>query len=166
ALPPIHEGNDRIIWHFEKGRPTTQALYRLWEPPRPMVGWASLLSGLLKILRHNFILWLAILGKLLTTDRPCASQLLDGLYASLGLTETGHGMLNGQHENGKENTSSTLLTGLSLRNHIWREWNLRRFEDTRRPPSILATVIVEDVRQRILSKNIPYPISSCALYRL
>ncbi|KAL2231097.1 UNVERIFIED_CONTAM: hypothetical protein Sindi_1704100 [Sesamum indicum] len=70
SLPTIHGGEDRIIWRFEQAYPTSQALYRLIDPPGPKVGWSSLLSGSLKIPRHLFILWLAILGKLATTDKP------------------------------------------------------------------------------------------------
>ncbi|KAL2247880.1 UNVERIFIED_CONTAM: hypothetical protein Sindi_2640300 [Sesamum indicum] len=69
-LPTIHGGEDRIIWRFDQGQPTVQALYRLFDPPGTKVGWSSLLSGSLKIPRHLFILWLAILGKLATTDKP------------------------------------------------------------------------------------------------
>ncbi|KAL2226583.1 UNVERIFIED_CONTAM: hypothetical protein Sindi_2017000 [Sesamum indicum] len=70
TLPTIHGGEDRIIWRFEHGQPTTQALYRLFDPPGPKVDWSSLLLGSLKIPRHLFILWLAIQCKLATTDKP------------------------------------------------------------------------------------------------
>ncbi|KAL2223639.1 UNVERIFIED_CONTAM: hypothetical protein Sindi_2983200, partial [Sesamum indicum] len=50
--------------------------------------------------------------------------------------------------------------------HIWRERNLRHFEHEERPPSVVANLIVEDVRQRILSIKLPSSISTCALYRL
>ena len=50
--------------------------------------------------------------------------------------------------------------------HIWRERNLRRFEHTHRPEAVLATCIIEDVRQRIISINLSSSISTCALYRL
>ncbi|KAL2237568.1 UNVERIFIED_CONTAM: hypothetical protein Sindi_0948500 [Sesamum indicum] len=33
TLPTIHVGEDRIVWRFEHGLPTTQALYRLFDPP-------------------------------------------------------------------------------------------------------------------------------------
>ncbi|KAL2252957.1 UNVERIFIED_CONTAM: hypothetical protein Sindi_0090400, partial [Sesamum indicum] len=62
SLPTIHGGEDRILWRFEQGYPTSQALYRLIDPPGPKVGWSSLLSRSLKIPRHLFILWLAILA--------------------------------------------------------------------------------------------------------
>ncbi|KAL2251999.1 UNVERIFIED_CONTAM: hypothetical protein Sindi_2322200 [Sesamum indicum] len=38
ALPPIHSGEDRIIWQFPEGRPTAQAIYKLIRPPGPKVG--------------------------------------------------------------------------------------------------------------------------------
>ncbi|KAL2235617.1 UNVERIFIED_CONTAM: hypothetical protein Sindi_1293900 [Sesamum indicum] len=63
------------IWRFPDGQPTTQALYRLFCPPGPKVGWTSLLSGSLKIPRHSFILWMAIQEKLPTTDRPWLTYL-------------------------------------------------------------------------------------------
>ncbi|KAL2235680.1 UNVERIFIED_CONTAM: hypothetical protein Sindi_1300200 [Sesamum indicum] len=74
-LPQIHGGDDRINWRFSEGRPTTQSLYRLFCPSGPKVGWSSLLSGSLKIPRHNFILWLAIQEKLPTTDKPWMTHL-------------------------------------------------------------------------------------------
>ncbi|KAL2230782.1 UNVERIFIED_CONTAM: hypothetical protein Sindi_1672600 [Sesamum indicum] len=74
-LPLIFGGEDRVVWRCEEGQPTTQALYRLFDHFEPKVGWSSLLSGSLKIPRHSFILWLAILGKLPTTDKPWLSHL-------------------------------------------------------------------------------------------
>ncbi|KAL2223560.1 UNVERIFIED_CONTAM: hypothetical protein Sindi_3084800, partial [Sesamum indicum] len=76
-LPQIHGGDDRINWRFSEGRPTTQSLYRFFCPSGPKVGWSSLLSGSLKIPRHNFILWLAIQEKLPTTDKPWMTHLGD-----------------------------------------------------------------------------------------
>ncbi|KAL2243964.1 UNVERIFIED_CONTAM: hypothetical protein Sindi_0514400 [Sesamum indicum] len=50
--------------------------------------------------------------------------------------------------------------------HIWRERNMRRFEHTSRSPATLASLIIEDVRLRIISKNLPSSVSSSALYTL
>ncbi|KAL2237569.1 UNVERIFIED_CONTAM: hypothetical protein Sindi_0948600 [Sesamum indicum] len=88
TLPTIHVGEDRIVWRFEHGLPTTQALYRLFDPPGLKVGWSSLLSGSLKIPRHLFILWLAILGKLATTDKPWLAHLGPCILCNEGATET------------------------------------------------------------------------------
>ncbi|KAL2247306.1 UNVERIFIED_CONTAM: hypothetical protein Sindi_2582900 [Sesamum indicum] len=92
CLPSIHRGEDRILWRFDHGHPTAQALYRLFDPPGPKVGWSSLLSGSLKIPRHSFILWLAILGKLATTDKPWLAHLGPCILCNEGATES-HGHL-------------------------------------------------------------------------
>ncbi|KAL2252827.1 UNVERIFIED_CONTAM: hypothetical protein Sindi_0077400 [Sesamum indicum] len=87
-LPQIHGGDDRINWRFSDGRPTTQALYRFFCPPGPKVGWSSLLSGSLKISRHNFILWLAVQEKLPTTDKPWMTHLGRCILCDEGAEET------------------------------------------------------------------------------
>ncbi|KAL2235610.1 UNVERIFIED_CONTAM: hypothetical protein Sindi_1293200 [Sesamum indicum] len=86
--PTIFGGEDRIIWRFENDRPTAQAIYELFDPPGPKVGWSSLLSGSLKIPRHIFILWLAIQEKLATTDKPWLAHLRPCILCNEGLTET------------------------------------------------------------------------------
>ncbi|KAL2226585.1 UNVERIFIED_CONTAM: Transposon TX1 uncharacterized protein [Sesamum indicum] len=50
--------------------------------------------------------------------------------------------------------------------HLWRERNSRRFQQIEHPPNVLASLIINDVRQRILSLNLSSSISTCALYRL
>ncbi|KAL2235573.1 UNVERIFIED_CONTAM: hypothetical protein Sindi_1289500 [Sesamum indicum] len=199
TLPTIHGGEDRIIWRFEHGQPTTQALYRLFDPPRPKVDWSSLLSGSLKIPRHLFILWLTIQCKLATTDKPWLAHLGPYALCDEGATET-HGQLffqcrfsrqcltairreirfswpNGdwttdirwasQKWRGKHiiNISYHALLAACVY-HIWKERNLRRFEHTERTPNTMALLIVEDIRQRILSISLPRLVSTRALYRL
>ncbi|KAL0440718.1 UNVERIFIED_CONTAM: Retrovirus-related Pol polyprotein from type-2 retrotransposable element R2DM [Sesamum radiatum] len=65
-----NEGTDRIIWKSNDGSFTTMAAYALFHPPGPKVGWSSLLLGPFKIPKNCFILWLAILGRLSTLDKP------------------------------------------------------------------------------------------------
>ncbi|KAL2237525.1 UNVERIFIED_CONTAM: hypothetical protein Sindi_0944200 [Sesamum indicum] len=84
----IFGGEDRVVWRFDGGQPTTQALYRLFDPPEPKVEWSLLLSGSLKIPRHSFILWLAILGKLPSTDKPWLSHLGACILCEEGATES------------------------------------------------------------------------------
>ncbi|KAL2224646.1 UNVERIFIED_CONTAM: hypothetical protein Sindi_3028700 [Sesamum indicum] len=88
TLPTIYGGEDRIVWRFEHEIPTAQALYRLFDPLGPKVGWSLLLSGSLKIPRHLFILWLAILGKLATTDKPQLAHLGPCILCNDRATET------------------------------------------------------------------------------
>ncbi|KAL2237653.1 UNVERIFIED_CONTAM: hypothetical protein Sindi_0957000 [Sesamum indicum] len=50
--------------------------------------------------------------------------------------------------------------------HLWRERNSRWFQQIEHPPNVLASLIINDVRQRILSLNLSSSISTCAPYRL
>ncbi|KAL2237506.1 UNVERIFIED_CONTAM: hypothetical protein Sindi_0942300 [Sesamum indicum] len=167
-LPTIHGGEDRIIWRFDQGKPTTQALYRLFDPPGLKVGWSSLLSGSLKIPRYLFILWLAILGKLATTDKSWLAHLGPCILCNEGATET-HDHLFFQCRFSRQDWITDIewasqrwrgkhIVNISYRAllascvyHIWRERNLRRFEHTERTPSTMALLIVQDIRQRILN---------------
>ncbi|KAL0439814.1 UNVERIFIED_CONTAM: hypothetical protein Slati_2464400 [Sesamum latifolium] len=54
---------------------SSAAAYDVFHPPGPKVDWSSLLVGSLKIPRHRFILWLAILGRLSTLDKPWLQHL-------------------------------------------------------------------------------------------
>ncbi|KAL2240936.1 UNVERIFIED_CONTAM: hypothetical protein Sindi_0734800 [Sesamum indicum] len=85
-LPQIHGAVDRIIWRYENGRPTSTSLYRS-APPGLKVGWSSLFLGSLKIPKYNFILWLAILRKLSTVDKPWVSYLDACVLCDEGATE-------------------------------------------------------------------------------
>ncbi|XP_011085632.1 uncharacterized protein LOC105167557 [Sesamum indicum] len=199
ALPTIHGGEDCVIWKFDQGLPTTQALYRLFDPRGPKIGWTSLLSGSLKIPRHLFILWLAILGKLATTDKPWLVHLGPCVLCDEGAMET-HGHLLFQCRFSRQcltairrmvrfswpnrdwqtdvDWASQRWRGKHIVNmayrallaaciyHIWRERNLRRFEHTERTASTTALLIVEDIRQWILSITLPTSVSKRALYRL
>ncbi|KAL0402629.1 UNVERIFIED_CONTAM: hypothetical protein Slati_4292800 [Sesamum latifolium] len=69
-LRPIHGGQDSIQWNGGSVRLTNRVAYELFQPRSPKVEWSSLLLGPLKIHRNTFILWLAILGRLSTLDKP------------------------------------------------------------------------------------------------
>ncbi|KAL0439140.1 UNVERIFIED_CONTAM: hypothetical protein Slati_2397000 [Sesamum latifolium] len=88
-VPTIHGGDDRISWRVEGGQFSNQVAYALFHPPGPKLGRSLPLLGPLKIPRNNFILWLAILGKLSTLDKHWLNQL-DGtcILCSNGQPET------------------------------------------------------------------------------
>ncbi|KAL2252866.1 UNVERIFIED_CONTAM: hypothetical protein Sindi_0081300 [Sesamum indicum] len=199
TLPQIHGWEDRIKWQFPEGRPTTQALYRLFCPPGPKVGWTSLLSGSLKIPRHTFILWLAIQEKLPTTDKPWLNHLGGCILCDDDTAKTHTHLFfrcrfsrrcltavrqqirfawpnrewardvewASRKWRGKHivNVAYRALLGACIY-HIWRERNLRRFEQTHRPAHVLALCILDDIRQMILNINLLWSISTYALYRL
>ncbi|KAL0439676.1 UNVERIFIED_CONTAM: hypothetical protein Slati_2450600 [Sesamum latifolium] len=66
SLSIIHGGQDRVIWTGPGTLFSSATAYDVFHPPGPKVEWSSLLVGSLKIPRHWFILWLAILGRLST----------------------------------------------------------------------------------------------------
>ncbi|KAL2225018.1 UNVERIFIED_CONTAM: hypothetical protein Sindi_3031200, partial [Sesamum indicum] len=171
VLPTIRAGDDRVVWRFDQGRPTAEALYSLFDPPRPKVGWASLLLGSLKIPRHLFILWLAILGKLPTTDKSYR-QCLTAIRKKVRFHWPNRDWANdiewaSRRWRGKYivNIAYRALLASSVY-HIWKERNLRCFEHVERTPSTIALLIVDDVRQQIISISLASSVSTRALYRL
>ncbi|KAK4383922.1 hypothetical protein Sango_3108400 [Sesamum angolense] len=68
--PPYFEGPDRISWKSKDGSFNTSTAYELFHPPGPKVFWSSLMMGPFKIPKNCFILWLAIMGRLSTLDKP------------------------------------------------------------------------------------------------
>ncbi|KAL2224078.1 UNVERIFIED_CONTAM: hypothetical protein Sindi_3043700 [Sesamum indicum] len=197
VLPPIHGEADSIIWRVDGGQPSTKALTRLFDPPGTKVDWASLLLGSCKIPRHLFILWMAILGKLPTTDKPWLSHLGDCVLCDGAMENHTHLFFQCRYSRqclseirklvrfpwpnrdwandidwaarkwrGKHIVNFAYRALLaSCVYHIWRERNLRRFEHQQRTATTLASFIVNDVKQMILSINLAYSVSTCALYR-
>ncbi|KAL0344289.1 UNVERIFIED_CONTAM: hypothetical protein Sangu_1316300 [Sesamum angustifolium] len=71
---------DTISWRSSSGKYSFQAAASLIQPTTPHVFWHGLLQGKFKIPRHGFILWLAILEKLSTMDKPWYRVLKMGVY--------------------------------------------------------------------------------------
>ncbi|KAL2225227.1 UNVERIFIED_CONTAM: hypothetical protein Sindi_3023100, partial [Sesamum indicum] len=190
-LPLIFGGEDRVVWRCDEGQPTTQALYRLFTHPEPKVGWSSLLLGSLKIPRHSFILWLAILRQTsyhrqIMAIPPGATESHPHLFFQCRFSrqclyeirrrirfhwpnrdwatdiEWATRKWRGEHIINR--AYRTLLAACVY--HIWKERNLRRFDHTERTPATLSILIINDVRQRILSVDLASSVSTRALYRL
>ncbi|KAL0304753.1 UNVERIFIED_CONTAM: hypothetical protein Sangu_3066700 [Sesamum angustifolium] len=70
-LPPTFPtATDSICWRSTSSTYTIKSATILIQPANPRVHWHGLLQGKFKIARHGFILWLAILEKLSTMDKP------------------------------------------------------------------------------------------------
>ncbi|KAK4383815.1 hypothetical protein Sango_3116600 [Sesamum angolense] len=50
--------------------------------------------------------------------------------------------------------------------HIWQERNRRVFQQSMRPSSTIARIVVDEMRQKIISIDLPDSVSSRGLYRL
>ncbi|KAK4384404.1 hypothetical protein Sango_3063900 [Sesamum angolense] len=90
-LPPIHAtAADTISWRSSSGKYSFQAAVSLIQPTTPRVFWHGLLQGKFKIPRHGFILWLAILEKLSTMDKPWVPSAENGCVLCGGLFDETH----------------------------------------------------------------------------
>ncbi|KAL2240793.1 UNVERIFIED_CONTAM: hypothetical protein Sindi_0720500 [Sesamum indicum] len=149
-LPLILVGDDRVVWRCDEGQPTTQALYRLFDPSEPKVGWSLLLSGSLKIPRHSFILWLAIVGQLPTTDKSWLSHLGVSILCNEGATKS--------HSHLFFRCRFSRQCLFEIRRRIRFHWPNRDW----------ATDIEWATRngERILSADLASSVSTRALYRL
>ncbi|KAL2231031.1 UNVERIFIED_CONTAM: hypothetical protein Sindi_1697500 [Sesamum indicum] len=168
TLPQIHEGDDRINWRFPEGRLTAQSLYRLFCPPGPKVGWSSLLSGGCILCDEGTAETHTHMFFRCQYSRRCLAAVRQHVRFSWPNREWKRDVEWASRKwRGKHivNIAYRALLSACIY-HIWRERNLRRFEHTQRPERVLATYIVHDVRQRILSINLSCSISTCALYRL
>ncbi|KAL0427987.1 UNVERIFIED_CONTAM: hypothetical protein Slati_2973500 [Sesamum latifolium] len=70
TLPPLHQGEDKVLWRNTIGKFSMQDTDRIFKPPAPKVASSALLRGKFKTPRCSFILWLSILGRLTTMDKP------------------------------------------------------------------------------------------------
>ncbi|KAL0286592.1 UNVERIFIED_CONTAM: hypothetical protein Sangu_2726500 [Sesamum angustifolium] len=194
------EGPDRISWKSKDGSFNTSTAYDLFHPPGPKVAWSSLLTGPFKIPKNCFILWLAIMGRLSTLDKPwlhhvggncilCQDGLTethDHLFFSCSFSRRCFAIIRQQiplpwpHRDwqhgvqwassrwrGKHVVNAAFRSLLaSIVYHIWKERNARRFQQHSRPPSIVGRLVVEEIRQRIMSIPLRHSVSSIGLYRL
>ncbi|KAK4384364.1 hypothetical protein Sango_3068500 [Sesamum angolense] len=93
-LPPTNPTtSDQICWRNSAGKFTVQSAILLIQPASMQVQWHGLLRGKFKIARHCFVLWLAILEKLSTLDKPWISSDNDGCVLCDGHFGETHGHL-------------------------------------------------------------------------
>ncbi|KAL0444899.1 UNVERIFIED_CONTAM: hypothetical protein Slati_2212600 [Sesamum latifolium] len=178
SLPVIHGGEDRIICRAKGGTFSSSVAYDMFHPPGPKVGWSSLLLGAFKIPRHRFILWLAILGKLATLDKPWLHHLGTSCVLCSAATLESHDHLFFLCPF----ASSCLcevqplvrfhwpyrnwVTSVHWAARRWRERNARIFRQTTRTPLDIARIVVTEIRDLIISKELSQTVSSRGLYRL
>ncbi|KAK4384422.1 putative ribonuclease H protein [Sesamum angolense] len=197
VLPIIHKGSDSILWRG--GGFSTKAVYDIFRNHGPKVGWYSLLLGPCKIPRYSFVLWMAILDKLSTMDKPWLSHL-GGVCVLCGREMETHehlffqcnysrqcirilkGMVRFTWPNrawavdiawaSKRWTGRHIVQAAyrallaAIVYHIWHERNRRVFQHSMRPSSTIARIVVDEMRQKIISIDLPDSVSSRGLYRL
>ncbi|KAL0449026.1 UNVERIFIED_CONTAM: hypothetical protein Slati_1459000 [Sesamum latifolium] len=200
SLPIVYGGEDQIVWTAPRDTFSPASAYAIFRLPGPTVGWSSLLLGTFKIPQHCFILWLAILGKLSTLDKPwlrhmgfdcvlCSSATPEShdhlffrcQFASTCICEIrrmvrfewpytsweASVLCASKRWRGKHvvNAANRALLA-SLVYHLWQERNYQIFRAATRYPRDIATIIVSEVRELIISKELPQTVSTLGLYRL
>ncbi|KAL0283845.1 UNVERIFIED_CONTAM: hypothetical protein Sradi_7214700 [Sesamum radiatum] len=90
-LPPTQpSAADMICWRSSSGKFTTKSAVSLIQPTSSRIFWEGLLHGKFKIPRHAFILWMAMLEKLSTMDKPWVPRADDGCVLCGGLFDETH----------------------------------------------------------------------------
>ncbi|KAL0294386.1 UNVERIFIED_CONTAM: hypothetical protein Sangu_3220400 [Sesamum angustifolium] len=90
-LPPTNPSTaDTIYWRSNSGKFTLHSAILLIQPPSPPVHWQGLFQGKFKIPRHGFILWLAVLEKLSTMDKPWVPRSGNGCVLCGGQFSESH----------------------------------------------------------------------------
>ncbi|KAL0444660.1 UNVERIFIED_CONTAM: hypothetical protein Slati_2188700 [Sesamum latifolium] len=160
-------GADCIRWTGRGGSFSSAAAYDVYCPPGPQVGWSSLLVGTFKIPRHvSFFGWLSLGGFLPWIN--LGYNVSEGGFHSLALHflaighSVGLGQMRGKHV---ANASFRALLA-SLVYHLWLERNRRIFQNTTRSPNEIARIIVSEIRELIICKQLPNTVSTRGLYRL
>ncbi|KAL0295119.1 UNVERIFIED_CONTAM: hypothetical protein Sangu_3204200 [Sesamum angustifolium] len=90
-LPPTQpSAADSICWRSSSGKFTTKSAVSLIQPTSSRIFWEGLLNGKFKIPKHTFILWMAMLEKLSTMDKPWVPRADDGCVLCGGLFDETH----------------------------------------------------------------------------
>ncbi|KAK4383981.1 hypothetical protein Sango_3101700 [Sesamum angolense] len=116
---------------------STKAVYDIFRNHGPKVGWYSLLLGPCQI-----------------PSWPNRAWAVDIAWASKRWT--------GRHI--VQAAYRALLATIVYR--IWQERNRRVFQQSMRPSSTIAGIVVDKMRQKIISIDLPDSVSSRGLYRL
>ncbi|KAL0333101.1 UNVERIFIED_CONTAM: hypothetical protein Scaly_2211600 [Sesamum calycinum] len=178
----------------------TDNLPPIHSPKGPKVGWSSLFLGHFYIPWNLFILWLAILERLSTLDKPwCRIDNQDCSLCDTGEMETHIHLFfdcayaqhclsiirreiqmqwpytswkRGIHWASKRWRGRHLVNTAyhaalaSLVYHLWRECNLRRFQNSHMEADVVAELVLEQIRSRILSDELKFNLQTSILYRL
>ncbi|KAK4384056.1 hypothetical protein Sango_3096100 [Sesamum angolense] len=150
-LPTIHNGTDSILWRG--GSFSTKAVYDIFHIPGPKVGWYSLLVGPCKIPSFSRQC-IRILKESVRFSWPNRAWERDINWASR--------RWNGRHI--VQAAYRALLAAIVY--HIWQERNRRVFQHIERTSPTIARIAVDEIRQKILSIDLPDSVSARGLYRL
>ncbi|KAL0302627.1 UNVERIFIED_CONTAM: putative ribonuclease H protein [Sesamum calycinum] len=146
-LPIIHNGSDSILWRG--GNFSTKVVYDIFRTPGPKVG--VVFTTFRPFYSRQCI---RILKGTVRFSWPNRAWGVDIAWASR--------RWNDRHI--VQAAYRALLAAIVY--HIWQEHNRRIFQHSERPSSTVARIVVDEIRQKILSIDLPDSVSSRGLCRL
>ncbi|KAK4383897.1 hypothetical protein Sango_3109800 [Sesamum angolense] len=163
-LPTIHNGTDSILWRG--GSFSTKAVYDIFHIPGPQVAMAITWEGYVLCCReletHEHLFFrcsfsrqcIRILKESVRFSWPNRAWERDINWASR--------RWNGRHI--VQAAYRSLLAAIVY--HIWQEHNRRVFHHIERTSPTIARIAVDEIRQKILTTDLPDSVSSRGLYQL
>ncbi|KAL0290018.1 UNVERIFIED_CONTAM: hypothetical protein Sangu_2591300 [Sesamum angustifolium] len=158
-LPPILEGPDRISWKSKDGSFNTSIAYELIHPPGPKgLAFCARMESLRHMITFSFhALFPAV-----------ALPLSDSRSHFRGPTGIGNMVFNGRHPDGVE--SMWLTQHIDL---YWHQLSTTSSRNAMQSASSsvvdhprLGRLVVEEIRQTIISVHLRHYVGSLGLYRL
>ncbi|KAK4383266.1 putative ribonuclease H protein [Sesamum angolense] len=158
VLPNIHNGSDSILWRG--GGFSTKVVYDIFRNHGPKEGFVCCAGREMETHEHLFFRCnysrqcIRILKRTVRFTWPNRAWAVDIAWASK--------RWNGRHI--VQAAYRALLAAIVY--HIWQERNRRVFQQSMRPSSTIARIVVDEMRQKIISIDLPDSVSSRGLYRL
>ncbi|KAL0295376.1 UNVERIFIED_CONTAM: hypothetical protein Sradi_6838100 [Sesamum radiatum] len=142
-LPTI-QGRDRILWTGPRGSFSSAAAYDVFRPPGPTVGWTSLLVG---SAYERYGGRFTFIGHIITGPQSFGGLRYGGAGGMWLMPRTGHFLLHLSIICGESATSGSF----SIRHALLRE---------------IVRIVVTEIRDLIICKQLPRTVSTRGLYRL
>ncbi|KAL0439662.1 UNVERIFIED_CONTAM: hypothetical protein Slati_2449200 [Sesamum latifolium] len=153
SLPTIHGGRDRILWIGPGGSFSSSAAYAIFSPPGPK-------DALPETHEHLFFTCYFATECLHVIRSEVFFHWPYNRWPSV--IQWASVRWRGKHV---INASLRALLA-SLVYHLWQERNRRIFQHITRTPVDIAKIVVSDIRELIICKQLPRTVSTRGLYRL
>ncbi|KAL0439832.1 UNVERIFIED_CONTAM: hypothetical protein Slati_2466200 [Sesamum latifolium] len=172
SLPVIHGGEDRIICRAKGGTFSSSVAYDMFHPPGPKLatldkpwlhhlGTSCVLCSAATLESHDHLFFLC----------PFASSCLCEVQRLVRFHWPYRNWVTSVHWaarrwRGKHVVNASFRALLaSLVYHVWQERNARIFRQTTRTPLDVARIVVTEIRDLIISKELPQTVSSRGMLR-
>ncbi|GKC03934.1 RNA-directed DNA polymerase, eukaryota, reverse transcriptase zinc-binding domain protein [Tanacetum coccineum] len=158
--------NDELVWRSKKGKDVRFTVKQVYEDLRRSgedVKWSKIVWFSQNILKHSFIVWMAIQNKLITQDKIRSW----GSYDLMGIAKHTIGVNHPRLEWNElvdmianiysGNSIDSIIRRLDLATSvylIWQEQNYRIFQGEKRSQNDLAEIFYEIIQMRLMILNV------------